>query len=68
MAMIAAKCPHIQVTVCDFNAAWRIDAWNSDNLPVYEPGLESTMSCASAPRHRNLHFTTDIRPPSPPRT
>lgn len=57
MAMIAAKCPDIQVTVCDMNTA-RIDAWNSDDLPVYEPGLDAVVASA---RGRNLHFTTDIR-------
>lgn len=58
MAMIAAKCPDIQVTVCDFNQA-RIDAWNSDVLPVYEPGLKEVVESA---RGKNLHFTTDIKP------
>jgi UDPglucose 6-dehydrogenase len=38
MAVIADRCPNIQVTVVDMNAA-RIAAWNSPNLPVYEPGL-----------------------------
>ena len=57
MAMIAAKCPDIQVTVCDMNQA-RIDAWNSDDLPVYEPGLQQVVESA---RGRNLHFSTDIR-------
>ncbi|RPJ32971.1 MAG: UDP-glucose 6-dehydrogenase [Verrucomicrobiaceae bacterium] len=57
MAMIAAKCPDIQVTVCDMNEQ-RIEAWNSDELPVYEPGLDAVVTCA---RGRNLHFTTDIR-------
>jgi UDPglucose 6-dehydrogenase len=57
MAMIAAKCPDIQVTVADMNAS-RIDAWNSDTLPVYEPGLDDVVTSA---RGRNLHFTTDIR-------
>ena len=57
MAMIAAKCPDIQVTVADFNEK-RIDAWNSDELPVYEPGLDEVVLSA---RGRNLHFTTDIR-------
>jgi len=57
MAMIAAKCPHIQVTVCDMNQQ-RIDAWNSDNLPVYEPGLDEVVSSA---RGRNLHFTSEIK-------
>ena len=57
MAMIAAKCPGIQVTVCDFNQA-RVDAWNSDTLPVYEPGLDAIVAAA---RGKNLHFTTDIK-------
>jgi UDPglucose 6-dehydrogenase len=57
MAMIAAKCPHIQVTVADFNEQ-RIAAWNSDVLPVYEPGLDEIVVAA---RGKNLHFTTDIR-------
>jgi UDPglucose 6-dehydrogenase len=57
MAMIAAKCPDIQVTVADFNEK-RIDAWNSDELPVYEPGLDEVVGSA---RGKNLHFTTDIR-------
>jgi UDPglucose 6-dehydrogenase len=57
MAMIAAKCPQVQVTVADMNTA-RIDAWNSDDLPVYEPGLDEVVASA---RGRNLHFTTDIR-------
>lgn len=57
MAMIAAKCPEIQVTVADFNEA-RIAAWNSDTLPVYEPGLDEVVRSA---RGRNLHFCSDIR-------
>lgn len=57
MAMIAAKCPDIQVTVADMNEK-RVAAWNSDDLPVYEPGLDAVVASA---RGRNLHFTTDIR-------
>src|SRR6478752_5402502 len=57
MAMIAAKCPDIQVTVADMNEH-RIAAWNSDTLPVYEPGLDAVVASAIG---RNLHFTTDIR-------
>ncbi len=57
MALIAAKCPHIQVVVADMNSQ-RIDAWNSPVLPVYEPGLDEVVATA---RGRNLHFTTDIR-------
>ena len=57
MAMIAAKCPDIKVTVADMNGQ-RIDAWNSDELPIYEPGLTEVVASA---RGRNLHFTTEIR-------
>lgn len=57
MAMIALKAPDIQVTVVDMNAA-RIAAWNSDTLPVYEPGLDDVVRQA---RGRNLHFSTDVR-------
>ncbi len=57
MAMIAAKCPHIQVNVVDMNEK-RIAAWNSEDLPVYEPGLtELVTSC----RGKNLHFSTEVR-------
>jgi UDPglucose 6-dehydrogenase len=56
MAMIAQKCPDIQVTVVDMNAA-RIAAWNSDQLPIYEPGLDAVVREA---RGRNLHFSTDV--------
>lgn len=59
MAVIADRCPEIQVTVVDLNKS-RIDAWNAkelDRLPVYEPGLEDIIiKC----RFRNLHFSTDI--------
>ena len=55
MAMIAAKCPDIDVTVVDPNPE-RIAAWNSANLPIYEPGLDDVVQAA---RGRNLHFHTD---------
>ena len=55
MAMIALKCPHIEVVVLDLNEE-RIKAWNSDTLPIYEPGLyEVVVAC----RGRNLFFSTD---------
>lgn len=57
MAMIAAKCPDIRVTVCDPNEK-RIAAWNSDTLPVYEPGLQQVVESA---RGKNLFFSTDVR-------
>ena len=56
MAMIAHKCPDIQVAVVDINNE-RIDAWNSENLPVYEPGLEEIVSDA---RGKNLFFSTEV--------
>jgi UDPglucose 6-dehydrogenase len=56
MAVIAAKCPQYKVTVVDINAA-RIDAWNSDKLPIYEPGLLDVVKQA---RGRNLFFSTDV--------
>ncbi len=56
MAMIAAKCPHYKVTSVDIDAN-RIDAWNSDQLPIYEPGLDELVKEA---RERNLFFSTDI--------
>jgi UDPglucose 6-dehydrogenase len=56
MAMIALKCPDIQVTVVDMNTA-RIAAWNGDALPIYEPGLDDVVRQA---RGRNLHFSTDV--------
>jgi len=55
MAVIAQKCPHIRVCVVDINKA-RIDAWNSDNLPIYEPGLFDVVKEA---RGRNLFFSTE---------
>ena len=57
MAMIAAKCPHIKVTVVDLNEA-RIAAWNSQDLPVYEPGL---LDLVNACRDKNLFFSTEVR-------
>ncbi len=57
MAMIAAKCPEITVTVVDLNEA-RIAAWNSQDLPVYEPGL---LDLVNGCRDRNLFFSTEVR-------
>ena len=56
MAMIAKQCPDIEVRVVDINEA-RIAARNSDDLPIYEPGLTEIVTEA---RGRNLHFTTDV--------
>lgn len=56
MAMIAHKCPDIEVTVVDINAD-RIAAWNSENLPIYEKGLYEIVA---ATRDKNLFFSTDV--------
>jgi len=56
MAMIAKQCPDIAVHVVDLNQQ-RIDAWNSDCLPVYEPGLDEVVREA---RGRNLTFSTGV--------
>lgn len=55
MATIALKCPDITVTVFDI-ATDRIAAWNSDKLPIYEPGLHEVVMKV---RGKNLFFTTD---------
>jgi UDPglucose 6-dehydrogenase len=59
MAIIAQKCPDIKVTVVDLNEN-RINAWNdpnTDNIPIYEPGLSDVVKSA---RGRNLFFSTDV--------
>jgi UDPglucose 6-dehydrogenase len=56
MAMIAHKCPQYKVTVVDINHE-KIAQWNSDRLPVYEPGLDEIVRAA---RGRNLFFETDV--------
>lgn len=59
MAIIAQKCPQIQVTVVDMNHE-RIAAWNDadvNNIPIYEPGLSEIVKEA---RGRNLFFSTEV--------
>ncbi|MDP5200734.1 UDP-glucose 6-dehydrogenase [Flavobacterium sp. DG2-3] len=59
MAVIAQKCPHIQVTVVDLNEQ-RIADWNDpnpENIPIYEPGLSEIVAEA---RGRNLFFSTNV--------
>ena len=56
MAIIAQKCPHIEVTVVDINKQ-RIAEWNSGDLPVYEPGLDSLVRECSG---KNSYFSTDV--------
>lgn len=56
MAMIAFKCPDIEVVVVDI-ALPRINAWNSDRLPIFEPGLDDVVKAC---RGRNLFFSGDV--------
>lgn len=56
MSVIAQKCSDYKVTVVDLNEA-RIKAWNSGDLPIYEPGLKEVVLEA---RDRNLFFSTEI--------
>ena len=59
MAVIAQKCPEINVIVVDINEE-RINAWNDDdveNIPIYEPGLSTVVKEA---RGRNLFFSTNV--------
>ena len=56
MAVIAAKCPQYKVTIVDINAD-KIGQWQSEKLPIYEPGLLEVVKQA---RGRNLFFSTEI--------
>ena len=56
MAVIAQKAPDIRVTVVDLNQD-RIDAWNSETLPIYEPGMDAVVKEG---RGRNLFFSTNV--------
>ena len=60
MAVIANKCPNIQVEVVDINLE-RIKNWNSNDLsklPIYEPGLKEIIKKC---RGKNLHFSNSIK-------
>lgn len=56
MAVIALNCPKIKVTVVDISEA-QIAAWNSSNLPIYEPGLQEIVEKV---RGKNLFFSTAV--------
>ena len=59
MAVIAQKCPDIQVTVVDLNEE-RIAQWNNpdvEKIPIYEPGLSDIVA---ETRGRNLFFSTEV--------
>jgi UDPglucose 6-dehydrogenase len=52
MAVMALHNPDVQIFVTDQNEA-RIAAWNTDKLPVFEPGLDEVVQKI---RGKNLHF------------
>lgn len=56
MPIIASHCPEHRFVVVDINEA-RIAAWQSDQLPIYEPGLDEIVRQT---RGKNLFFSTEI--------
>ncbi|EFJ27424.1 hypothetical protein SELMODRAFT_84327 [Selaginella moellendorffii] len=56
MAVIALKCPEIEVAVVDISLQ-RIAQWNSESLPIFEPGLDEVVKAC---RGRNLFFSSDV--------
>ena len=59
MAVIADKCPDINVNVVDTNKD-RINLWNSTNLdllPIFEPGLDKIIGRC---RGKNLIFSSNV--------
>lgn len=56
MAVIAKHCPQHRFVVVDINEE-KIAAWQSDQLPFYEPGLKDIVLSI---RDKNLFFSTEI--------
>ena len=56
MTAIARYCPEHKITVVDINEE-RIHRWNSEDLPIYEPGLDEWVR---ETRGKNLFFSTSI--------
>jgi UDPglucose 6-dehydrogenase len=56
MAIIAKNCPQHRIVAVDINAE-KIAAWQSDQLPIYEPGLKEIVL---GTRGKNLFFSTEI--------
>ncbi len=59
MAVIADKCPNLQINVVDNNED-RIINWNNSDLsklPIYEPGLADIVERC---RGKNLHFSNSV--------
>ena len=56
MPVMASHCPEDRFVVVDINES-RIAAWQSDQLPIYEPGLDNVVRQT---RGKNLFFSTEI--------
>ena len=56
MPIIASHCPDHRVVVVDINEE-RIAAWQSDQLPIYEPGLDEIVRQTLG---KNLFFSTNV--------
>ncbi|HET6595317.1 MAG TPA: UDP-glucose 6-dehydrogenase [Anaerolineales bacterium] len=56
MPVLASHCPEDRFVIVDINQA-RIAAWQSDQLPIYEPGLDEIVQQT---RGKNLFFSTEI--------
>ena len=56
MTVIANFCPDYHVTVVDVSQE-KIERWNSDDLPIFEPGLKERVLKA---RGQNLFFSVEI--------
>ena len=56
MPIFASHCPDHRFVIVDINEA-RIAAWQSDQLPIYEPGLDDVVR---ETRGKNLFFSTEI--------
>ena len=56
MPILASHCPEHRVVIVDINEA-RIAAWQSDQLPIYEPGLHEIVRQTLG---KNLFFSTEV--------
>ncbi len=56
MPVFASHCPEDRFVIVDINEV-RIAAWQSDQLPIYEPGLDEIVQQT---RGKNLFFSTEI--------
>ena len=57
MAVIADRCPHVTVNLAEITPDAYSSALQSDELPIFEPGLLEVVKRA---RGRNLFFSADI--------